>query len=654
MEMPTRNVVTYTAMLSAYAQNGQLKKARQVFDDMPERTVASWNAMITAYTKSNFGMNDGFQLFLQMPQRNAVSYATMITGFVSSGKFDEAENLYCTTPVDVRDPVFSNVLIKGFMKTGKLVKATQVFDRMVEKDVVSWSSMVDGYSKHGRVDEARVLFDQMQERNEVTWSAMINGYMKIGSFEEGFRMFFQMRREIGIKLDVHVVTTIFEACGQYDRHKEAYQLHGLVLQLGFDFDVFMGNSMITMYSRFGFIDAAKTVFDTMIGRDIISWNSLIDGYIQAKNIEKAYEFFEKAPEKDVVSWTTMITGYAENGLTKNCINLFNIMPEKDDVAWTALISGFANNGEHEEALCWFISMLQSAAKPNPLTLTCMLNAAAAMATLDQGLQIHAQIIKRDIESDLAIQNSLISMYSKCGSIDVACGVFNSIGVPNIVSFNCMITGFSQNGFGQEALELFELAKSKGHEPTEITFLGVLSACTHAGLVERGWKYFRSMKPVYKIEPGPDHYACMVDLLGKAGLLDEATKLINSMSFQPHSGIWGALLSASRTYLHVDLARLAAERIIELEPDSAAPYVVLSDIYYLAGQKTDEEEVRMTKKTKAIRKSPGSSWITLKNTVNLFLSGDQSNKRFGEIKTVLWSLLDETKHIYWIGSGFSTV
>ncbi|KAL7218514.1 hypothetical protein ACSBR2_011721 [Camellia fascicularis] len=642
--MPTKNIISWTAMLTAYAENGQIKRARQVFDEMPERNVASWNAMITGYIRNVHGIDEAIELFGKMPERNPVSYAAMITGFVKAGMLEKAEELYVETPVIWRDPVCSNALISGYLKIGDLKEAIWVFEGMVEKDVVSWSSMVDGYCKEGRIEEARDLFDRMKERNVVTWTAMINGYLKMGNFKDGFRFFLEMRREDSVKINSTTLTIIFEACGNCARYEEGYQVHGLVLRMGFEFDVFLGNSVITMYCRFSCVDAASNVFYMMNKKDVVSWNSLIAGYVQAQDIEVAYRLFVKMPEKDVVSWTTMITGFSSKGLTGKSIELFKMMPEKDDIAWTAVISGFVNNGEYEEALCWFIQMLQKSVRPNPLTLSSVLSASAGLATLNQGLQIHAHVLKMVMEFNLSIQNSLVSMYSKCGNVNDAYRIFRSIRVPNIVSFNSMITGFAQNGFGKETVELLKKMQDVGQEPNEITFLGVLSACTHVGLVEEGWNYFKSMRSLYNIKPGPDHYACMVDLLGRSGLLDEAMNLIDSMPFEPHSGVWGALLGASRTHLCLDVAKLAAQHLFELEPNNATPYVVLHDIYSIGGKGKDGEQVRMTKKSKGIKKSPGCSWMTVKDKVNLFFAGDQSHINFQEIRRILWTIMDEMKQL----------
>ncbi|CAN4097003.1 unnamed protein product [Withania somnifera] len=642
--MPTKNIVSWTAMLTAYSQNKQLNNARGVFDKMPERNIASWNAMLTAYMRNRAEIDELFKFFQLMPERNAVSFGAMVTGFVNAGKIDMAENLYTRTPMVLREPVCSNVLINGYLKVGKLEDAVRVFDGMVRKDIVSWSAMVDGYSKNGRVVEARELFDSMKEKNEVTWGSMIDGYMKACFFEDGFDLFLRMRREGDVRLEPTILTIMFEACGRFSKHRQGYQVHGLVSHLGFEFDVILGNSLITMYSRFGNVDAAKSVFDSMLRKDVTSWNSLISGFVQAGNLEEGYELFKRAPEKDAVSWTAMITGFSEKGLTEICVELFKMIPEKDDVAWTALISSFLNKGEYEEAFRWFIKMLQSAVRPNHLTLSTMLSASAGMAMLNQGLQLHALVLKMDMELDLSIQSSLISMYSKCGIVDEAYKIFKFINSPNIVSFNAMITGFAQNGYCKEALKLFDQLQNEGVRPNGITFLGVLSACMHAGLVEEGWNYFKYMRSLYNIEPEADHYTSMVDILGRAGLLDEAVNLINSMPFKTHSGVWGALLGASKTHLHLDLAKLAAQRILDVEPSSAAPYVVLSDLYCIVGKKKDEEQVRLAKKLKRVKKNPGCSWVLLKNNIGLFLSGDKSHLNFEDISCTLWTIMDEMKQL----------
>ncbi|XP_015899403.1 pentatricopeptide repeat-containing protein At1g53600, mitochondrial [Ziziphus jujuba] len=643
--MPNRDTISWTAMLTAYAQNGEIVKARDLFDKMPQRNTASYNAMISAYIKNSCMIDEAAELFRRIPECNAVSYAAMVTGFVQAGMFDKAEKLYSETPVRLRDPVCSNALISGCLKLGRLGEAFRVFDGMLDRDVVSWSSMVDGCCKLGKIVDARCLFDRMPGRNVVTWTSMIDGYMKNEEFEEGFKLFLEMRREQKMEINSTTFSVMFEACGSFAGYEEGIQMHGLVSRTGFDFDVFLGNSIITMYCRFGYLDAASKIFHLMRKRDVVSWNSLIAGYVQCNETEEAFKLFHRMPIKNVVSWTTVISGFFNQGLSDKAIHLFEMMPEKDSVSWTALVSGFVNNGDYEKAFRWFIQMLRRAVRLEPLTFSSMLSASAGLATLNQGVQIHALVLKMGLEFDLSIQNALVSMYSKCGNVVDAYQIFTKINSPNVISYNSMITGFSQNGLGEEALNLFSKLQNEGCGPNEVTFLGVLSACVHVGLVEEGWKYFKMMKPLYSIEPGPDHYACMVDLLGRAGLLDKAMELINSMPFDSHPGVWGALLGASKTHLRLDLAQLAAQKLMELEPDNPTPYVVLSNLCSLSGKKQDGDQVRMAKKSKGLRKSPGCSWVILKDMVHLFLAGDQSHVDWEKIKVILWLITMEMRHLH---------
>ncbi|KAF4353322.1 hypothetical protein G4B88_015276 [Cannabis sativa] len=482
----------------------------------------------------------------------------------------------------------------------------------------------------------------------VSFNARITKHGRNGDIREAESVFFARMFDKAKKLYFETPTELRDpACGSLSKYEEGIQMHGLVSRMGLEFEVFLGNSIITMYCRFGCIDAASKMFHMMTNRDVVSWNSLIGGYVQCSEMEKAFEVFEKMPKKDVVSWTTMISGFFSEGLTEKAVQLFGMMPIKDTVSWTAIISGFVNNEGYEEAFRWFTEMLGNAIKLTPITLSCMLSASAGLATLNQGLQIHALVIKMNMDFDLRIQNSLVSMYMKCGSFPDAWQVFMNIDSPNTVSFNSMISGLAQNGLAKEALNLFSKMQNKGCKPNQVTFLGVLSACVHVGLVEDGWKYFKLMKSLYNIEAVADHYACMVDLLGRAGLIDEAMELIHSMPFEPHPGVWGALLGASMTHLRLDLAEVAAQRLIELEPDNATPYVVMSNLCFVSGKK-DGEQLRMSKRLKRIKKSPGCSWIMVKDKVHLFLAGDQSHMEIEHIKAVLSMIMIDMRQLHFHG------
>ncbi|XP_027343745.1 pentatricopeptide repeat-containing protein At1g53600, mitochondrial [Abrus precatorius] len=647
-KIPIKSTASWTAMLTAYAQNGQIKNARKMFDEMPKRNTVSYNAMISAYIGNGCNVRKAYELFSELGERNLVSYAAMIMGFVKAGKFQMAEKLYREAPHEFRDPACSNALINGYLKMGKVNEALGVFENMAERDVVSWSAMIDGLCRDGRVAGARNLFDRMPDRNVVSWSAMIDGYMGKGFFQEGFRLFMDIRREGLVGVNSTTMTIMFKACGNCGRMPEGMQIHGLVSHMGFEFDNVLSNSVITMYCMFGCTDMANKVFCTVSYKDIVTWNSLISGYVHNNEIEAASMFFDRMPKKDLISWTAMITGFTKSGRVGKAIELFDMLPEKDDFVWTAIISGFVNNNEYEEALHWYARLMREGCRPNPLTISSVLAASAALAALNEGLQIHTCALKMSLEYDLSIQNSLISFYSKCGNVIDAYRIFLDVISPNVISYNSIINGFAQNGFGEEALSIYKKMQSEGHEPNHVTFLAVLSACTHAGIVEEGWNLFNTMKSQHGIEPEADHYACIVDLLGRAGLLDEAIDLIHSMPFKPHSGVWGAILGASKIHLRLDLAKLAAQHIAELEPKNATPYVVLSNLYSAAGKMIEGDLVRKAKNLKGIKKSPGCSWIIMKDNVHLFLAGDQLHGNIEEIKATILTMDKEMQWLYHCG------
>ncbi|XP_078437380.1 tetratricopeptide repeat (TPR)-like superfamily protein isoform X2 [Wolffia australiana] len=604
--MPSKDVISWTALLTAYADNGAITHARKVFDEMPRRNPASWNAMISAYGRAK-KVHEAFGLFQKAAERNAVTYAAMISGFARSGMMHEAEELYEKTPSGWKDPVAANSLLSGYLRCGNFGRAVLVFAGMTVRDVVSWSSMVDGYCKKGMIEEARRTFDSMPEKNVVSWTTIIRGYMKAGLYEEGMQTFVSMRRD-GTSVNAVTLSVILDACAEAERSSDA-----------------------------------RRVFEGMEDKDLVSWNSMLGGYVTSNEVELAEELFTNMPSKDVISWTTMMMGFFNKGRLMEAVILFKEMPIKDEVAWTAVISGFVANEELELAFRWFTLMLKQGLSPNHLTLSCMLSASSGLAVLSQGVQLHSLAVKAAFDLELSVQNALISMYAKSGGLHHAWEVFHVIANPNVVSINAMITGLAQHGLAREAIELYKKMDCK---PNDVTFLGLLSACSHAGMVKEGLELFNSMGCCYGLEPGPDHYTCMVDLLGRAGRLGEAMDLIGRMPAAPRAAVWGALLGASRAHCHLSLAEHAAERIMELEPDNAAVYTILSEMYAAAGLKKDEEGVRMVKKERGVRKDPGCSWITLENRVLVFLAGQKANPEWEKIISTL-SIL--SRELVWVDS-----
>ncbi|CAO2164510.1 unnamed protein product [Urochloa humidicola] len=607
--MPRRDVISWTALLTAYADAGDPASARLVFDDMPRRNAGSWNALLTLYLRAGAGRFTAaaHALFAKMPAKNAVSYGAMITGLARAGMLQEAHAVYGEMPPQWRDPVGSNAIMAAYLRAGELGKAMRVFDGMAVRDVFSWSAMVDGLCKYGTVSEARRLFEAMPERNVVSWTSMIRGYVKRGMHRGGVLLFLDMRNE-GVQVNAMTLSVVLDACSDASLVREGIQIHGLIIAMGFEVDVFLGGSMIIMYSRFGWMVEARRVFDFMEQKDIVSWNSLITGYVQNNMIEDAHVLFKLMPERDAVSWTSMVVGFANRGWMREAIDLFEQMPGKDGVAWTAVISSFVANGDYVNAVRWFRRMSKEGCEPNTVAFSCLLSALGSLAMVNQGLQAHAYAVNMGWVFDSAVHTSLVTLYAKCGRLAVAHRVFSSIGNPSLVATNSMITAFAQHGLAEEAIKLFNRLQNDGQRPNHVTFLGILTACARAGLVQQGYNYFESMRSVYGIEPNLDHYTCMVDLLGRAGFLAEALEMINSMPQKDYPDAWAALLSSSSLHSNLAFAKLAAQKLLEMDPYNATAYTVLSNVFSSAGMKDDEEMLKVAQLSNMASKSPAYSLI----------------------------------------------
>eukprot|EP01018_Ginkgo_biloba_P025377 Gb_18462 [translate_table: standard] len=568
-------------------------------------TVVTWNSMITKYAQ-NGRVEDARQLFDKMPERNVVSWNSMIAGYVQNGRVEDARQVFDSMPE--RDVVSWNGMIAGYVQNGRMNEGRQLFDKMPVRNVVSWTTMISGCAQNGRTEDARQLFDKMPEPNIWSWNAMIAGYAQNDRSEEALKFFRLMLRE-GMTPNPFTFPSVLRASASVEALELGRQVHACVLKIGFDSDVFVGSALVTMYARCGIIDDASQVINKMPKTDLASWNAMVAGYVQNGRIPDARQVFDKLSQRNVVSWTAMIAGYAQNGF-------------------------------YEEALIFFIQMLRTGTKANQSTFTCVLRACASLAALEQGRQVHSHINKTSFESDVFVKNALITMYAKCGSIEDANQVFRIMPERDVISWNAMISGYAQHGHAKEALQLFEQSRQAGIKPDEITFVGVLCACSHGGLVDEGWRYFDSMIQDHYLTPMHEHYACMVDLLGRAGHLDEAEEFINKMPLEPDVVVWGALLSACKTHVNIKLGKRAAEHLFELEPNNDSTYVMLSNIYAAASRWDDAIKVRKMMKNSGVKKKPGCSWIEVKSRVHAFVTGDRSHPQTEKIYAKLERLTEQ--------------
>jgi pentatricopeptide repeat protein len=350
---------------------------------------------------------------------------------------------------------------------------------------------------------------------------------------------------------------------------------------------------------------------------------MIAGYAQNGYVDEALKLFLKMPNQSLVSWNAMIAGYAQNGFVDEALKLFQKIPWQTVESWNAMIAGYAQNGHGQEALKLFEQMQVAGMKLNAKTFASALPACASLAALEKGKEIHEEITKSGLETDIFVASALVHMYAKCGSIDHARNVFDKMRKRDVVSWTAMIEGYAIHGCGKEALKLFEQMQHCGVKPNHITLVGVLSACCHAGLVEEGRQYFDCMSQHYHITPRMEHYSCMVDLLGRAGHLDEAEDFVNKMPIKPDATVWRCLLGACRAHNNIELGKRVAEYLFELDPDNASPYLQLANIYATAGRWDGLQKVRKMMNERQVKKEPGCSWIEVNKQVYAFLVGDSS-------------------------------
>ncbi|KAK4792700.1 hypothetical protein SAY86_023135 [Trapa natans] len=468
----------------------------------------------------------------------------------------------------------------------------------------------------------KLIFLQAQRRNPFLYTALIRGYSLRGNLGDCVRLYGDMRRD-GISPVTFTFTAMFKACGEQLDLRLGTQIHcQMVLIGGFGPDLYVGNTLISMYVSCGVMGCARKVFDQM-------------------------------PDRDLISWTTLLVAYSKSGDMGSAGYLFNRMPEKDKIAWTAMITGLVQNSRPGEALKLFDRMLASHVGLDEYTLAGVISACAQL-----GASKYAKWVS-DIAEDsnlspinsVVVGSALIDMYSKCGQVDEAYKTFHAMKERNVYTYSSMIVGFAIHGQPRAAINLFnEMLKNRSIRPNDVTFVGVLTACSHGGMLDQGRDIFSMMEKVYGVPPNADHYACMIDLLGRAGKLREALELIEKMPVEPHGGVWGALLGACKVHEDPDIAEIAASHLFAIEPDGIGNYILLSNIYASSGRWEDVLRVRKLMRGRKLRKNPGCSWFEAKKgEIHEFFAGDTKHPQYNEIKRILEKLVERLE-----GDGYEPI
>lgn len=651
------------ALMNFYGRCWGIEKANQVFYEMPNSEALLWNQAILLNLRSQ-ELQKGVEIFQQMHfSLLKAEMATTVKVLQACGKIGALNAVKQIHGHAFRfglDSDFSvcNPLISVYSKNGKLELARRVFDYMENRNISSWNSMISSYAALGFLNDAWNLFYELESSDVkpdiITWNCLLSCHFLHGYKEEVLNIFRRMQGR-GFKPGSSSITSVLQAISELGLLNMGKEIHGYMLRNGFDCDVYVGTSLLDMYVKNDSLTEARAVFDNMKNKNIFAWNSLISGYSFKGMLEDALKLLNEMEKEgikpDSVTWNGLILGYAMWGCGEEALAILNrtkslgLIPNV--VSWTALISGCSRAGKNGDSLKFFTQMLQEGIMPNAATLACLLRACAGLSFLQKGKEIHCFSIRSGFSEDVSVATSLIDMYSKSSSLKDAYRVFRRIQSKTLASWNCMIMGLAIFGLGKEAISLFDEMQRSGISPDAITFTALLSACKNSSLIEDGWKYFDSMISDYHLVRRLEHYCCMVDLLGRAGYLDEAWDLIHTMPLKPDATVWRALLASCRIHENLKFAEIAMKNLSKLEPSNSATYILMMNLYSKSNRWEDVDHLRDLMATAGVKNRKVWSWIQINHRIHVFSSAGIPHPEEGEIYFELYHLVSVMKKLGYV-------
>ncbi|CAM8958057.1 unnamed protein product [Rhodiola kirilowii] len=642
------------------------------------------NHLISAYLKCNC-VRDARQLFDHMPKRNAKSWTALVYGYSQTGMVERVFKCVNAMVVDgfsldyfTYVAAVSACASLGAMRTGKEIHG-RIYRMELELNSHVSNCLINMYGKCGVLEYARRLFDMTLEPNSVAWTSIISGYCQSGDGVEGLRIF-SKSRDAGLAVNEFSCASVLGACAMLEDLKMGMQVHCLAIKSGIRLDQYVVTCLVNFYGKCGQPDLAKTAFEEAEMTHFSAWTALIGGFAQHGCGQQAICVFArflslglKPNEMTFASvlgaisdeshsqvgeqvhamivklgyisitfiGNALVDLYSKRKLLDESFKVFQEIHQHDTVSWNTLISGCVKSGSYPKVAELLNQMMHAGFTPNLYTYSSVLSFCGDVPALQWGRQTHCCIIKPGFDSDVVVGSSLIDMYAKCGRLDAARRIFDSLSLKSSVSWNTMLTGYAQHGFGNEALHLFALMQQdKAIKPNSITFIGVLSACVHIGLVEKGLQYFNSMTKEYQIVPKMDHIACIVNLFARSGQTKRAYEFITSFNAKPDKIIWRCLLSGCRTHKDLALGRLAAEKILSMDPQDTSAHVMLSNIFSDAKMWKENADIRKLMKEKALKKDTGYSWMELNNSIYSFAAEHTTEFHGTNVREILWRLTEQ--------------
>lgn len=562
----------------ALSENGNLDYCKKILYNMENPNTFSWNMAIRGCSESETPI-DAFFL-----------YKRMLMTIENEGS--------CLKPDNHTFPLLFKLCSRLSLRYMGQEILVHVLRTGYDRHVFVHNAVIHFLVSCGFLEDAYKVFDDSSVRDLVSWNSLINGYVRTGRLRQALMLFEKMKME-SVEPDEVTIIGMVGACAQLKNLELGRKLHRYFMNKCLYFNVPLCNALMDMYLKNGSLNEAKALFDTM-------------------------------GEKTVVSWTIMISGFAKFGSLDDARGLFNEMPEKAIVQWNALIGGYVQAKRGREALVLFQEMQTMNIKPDEVTMVSCLSACAQLGALDIGIWIHHYIKKHKLCLTVSLGTALVDMYSKCGNIEKTLQVFHEMPIRNSLTWTAAIGALAHHGNGHDALSYFVEMVNSGLRPDDVTFLGVLSACCHGGLVEEGRKFFAQMSSKFKIPAKSKHYSCMVDLLGRAGLLEEAYELVQGVPAGADASVWGALFFACRVHGNIEMGEKAALKLLELDPGDSGTYVLLANMYVEANRQHTARDVRKMMGERGLEKTPGCSSIDVNGNIFEFIVRDKTHPQSDQI------------------------
>ncbi|XP_040994615.1 pentatricopeptide repeat-containing protein At1g06143 [Juglans microcarpa x Juglans regia] len=538
-------------------------------------------------------------------------------------------------------PTQKETILNQLKKCSSVKNLEYVYASMIKtnanQDCFLLNQFVGACSALSKIDYAVSAFLQMENPNVFVYNAMIRAFSHCFYPAQAFECYVDMLRA-DVMPTSYTFSSLIKACSSVSALGFGEAIQCQVWKNGFSSHVFVQTALIDFYSNLGKIGTSKRVFDEMVERDVFTWTVMVSAHVRAWDLSSARRLFEEMPERNTATWNTIIDGYARVGNVESAELLFNQMPARDIISWTTMITCYTQNRRYREALAVFNEMTSNGISPDQVTMATVISACAHLGALDLGNEIYLYVLQNGFDLDVYIGSALIDMYAKCGSLDRSLLVFFKLREKNLFCWNSVIEGLAVHGFAYEALKMFSRMEMEKIKPNGVTFISVLSACTHAGLVEEGRRRFLSMGSDYSIPHEVGHYGCMVDLLSKAGLLRDALELIRTMKVEPNSAVWGALLGGCKLHRNLEIAQVAVNELMVLEPNNSGYYNLVVNMYAEVNRWGEVAKIRAAMKYLGVEKSsPGSSCIEMGRKIHQFAASDKTHPAYNEIYLVLAQL-----------------